>query len=453
MNEQSVVGEPSGVPERARTEESGGGWPGSDGDLPGGPDGAPPRRAASWWVKRGLPPVALLAVIFAGVQGVRPLPDPALALDRSAAFTFGGGEFAVPWPGQGQAAAMVVGVGSLGRSGGQRPVPTASVAKVMTAYVILKGHPLRKDEQGPQITVDAKAEEESKSPDESTVPLRNGQRFTERQMLQMLLIPSSNNAARQLARWDAGSEDAFAKKMNAAAGELGMTQTTYTDPSGFMESTKSTAVDQLKLAEEVMKADAFRQIVRMTSAEIPGLPKTIYNSNELLTRQSGMAGIKTGSTTPAGGALMWAAYRTVDGRDQLILGVTMDQRGAGADPKDHLRRALEGSRRVIEGVRSALTSDVVVRKGQVVGYVDDGLGGRTPVVATADLKGFGWPGLAPSLRIGLAAGSRTLPHEAKKGTEVGVVAVGRGMAEMRVPVALGEDLEKPSLGAKMARLG
>ncbi|GAA3028677.1 hypothetical protein GCM10020000_01500 [Streptomyces olivoverticillatus] len=289
MNEQSVVGEPSGVPERARTEESGGGWPGSDGDRSGGPDGAPPRRAAAWWVKRGLPPVALLAVIFAGVQGVRPLPDPALALDRSAAFTFGGGEFAVPWPGQGQAAAMVVGVGSLGRSGGQRPVPTASVAKVMTAYVILKGHPLRKDEQGPQITVDAKAEEESKSPDESTVPLRSGQRFTERQMLQMLLIPSSNNAARQLARWDAGSEDAFAKKMNAAAGELGMTQTTYTDPSGFMESTKSTAVDQLKLAEEVMKADAFRQIVRMTSAEIPGLPKTIYNSNELLTRQSGMA--------------------------------------------------------------------------------------------------------------------------------------------------------------------
>ena len=43
-------------------------------------------------------------------------------------------------------------------------------------------------------------------------------------MLQLLMIPSGNNAARLLARWDAGSEDEFVEKMNDAAKDLGMTE-------------------------------------------------------------------------------------------------------------------------------------------------------------------------------------------------------------------------------------
>ena len=49
----------------------------------------------------------------------------------------------LPWPPEGQASVEVEGIGSLGTRGEQRPVPIASVTKVMTAYVILRAHPMR----------------------------------------------------------------------------------------------------------------------------------------------------------------------------------------------------------------------------------------------------------------------------------------------------------------------
>lgn len=141
-----------------------------------------------------------------------------------------------------------------------------------------------------------------------------GTKFSQQDMLKMLMIPSGNNVARLLARWDTGtdSEAAFVEKMNAAARELGMTSTRYTDPSGLDAGTVSTATDQLKLAEAVMKDEAFRAVVALPSAEIKGLSKQLTNNNDLLTVNGlSIRGIKTGSSTPAGGALMWAAYKSV----------------------------------------------------------------------------------------------------------------------------------------------
>ncbi|RBL85536.1 D-alanyl-D-alanine carboxypeptidase, partial [Streptomyces cavourensis] len=210
-----------------------------------------PVRTAVRRVKIWTPLVLLLLIIFAIVQVMRPLPEPALKLTAKPTYAFEGGDTKLSWPGQGQSAVMVDGVGSLGSEGAQRSAPIASVAKVMTAYVILKEHPLKGDEQGETITADQKAEDESKNADESVAPLKNGQKLSQRQMLQLLMIPSGNNAARLLARWDAGSEDAFVDKMNDAAKDLGMTDSTYTDPSGLDKATASTATDQLKLAQAV----------------------------------------------------------------------------------------------------------------------------------------------------------------------------------------------------------
>ncbi|MFI7099861.1 D-alanyl-D-alanine carboxypeptidase [Streptomyces sp. NPDC050161] len=399
------------------------------------------------------PLVILLAIIFVVVQSVRTLPTPTLAVGSSTSFTFKGGKFAMPWPDQGQSAAEVVGVGSLGTSGQEKPVPTASVAKVMTAYVILRDHPLKdKTDKGETITIDAQAEADSKKKDESRVPLKEGQKFNENQMLQMLMIPSGNNAARQLARWDSGSEAAFVKKMNAAAQKLGMSKTTYTDPSGLDKSTVSTAVDQLKLAGEVMKNAAFRAVVATENVQIEGLPERLFNNNSLLTTMApAVRGIKTGSSTPAGGAFMWAAYHTVGDKDQLLLGVTMDQRTSSSDPNAHLKLALDNSAKVIKATKEALVSDTVVKKGQVVGYVDDGLGSETPVVATKDLTAVGWPGMKASFSIG--DGGKTIPHAAKAGTKVGVLTVGSGSSEQKVPVALQQDLTEPTFGAKLTRIG
>ncbi|MFF8271623.1 serine hydrolase [Streptomyces sp. NPDC016562] len=425
-------------------------------------DAAPqsPRRTALRRVKVWTPVLLLLAGAYTGAQLLRPLPTPHIVAAETARTGSVEGQFSIPWPAKGQGAVRISGSGSgdIGTFGEQKPVPTASVAKVMTAYVVLKGHPLRKGEPGAVITVDAKAVADGTSEHESRiVGLTTGTKFSQQDMLKMLMIPSGNNIARLLARWDTNTADetAFVAKMNAAARELGMKDTTYTDPSGLDAGTVSTAADQLKLAEAVMKDEAFRAIVALPNATIKGLPEPLLNNNESLLTAQGLSirGIKTGSSTPAGGTLMWAAYKSIGDETPLILGTLMEQRVDGPDPDaiNSLALVKTNSRKIIEAVRTALASAPVVRKGQTVGYVDDGLGGRTPLVATKDLNVIGVPG--QQVKLSLVAGSSPLPHTAKAGSEVAVLTAGDGEGAKSVPVAVRGALAEPSLGTRLTRLG
>jgi D-alanyl-D-alanine carboxypeptidase (penicillin-binding protein 5/6) len=115
------------------------------------------------------------------------------------------------WPSEGQAAVEVEGVGSLGTSGGYAPLPIASVAKVMTAYLTLLAHPLGAGEEGFTMTITAEDVEEEKERaalGESTVSVRAGERISERQALQALLLPSANNIAALLAAQSPGGTPA-----------------------------------------------------------------------------------------------------------------------------------------------------------------------------------------------------------------------------------------------------
>ncbi|MFE4689366.1 D-alanyl-D-alanine carboxypeptidase [Streptomyces sp. NPDC056749] len=408
-----------------------------------------PVRTAVRRVKIWTPLVLLLLVIFAIAQAVRPLPDPALTLSADPTYTFGGEKLDMPWPEEGQGAVEVEGVGTIGTYGKEKSAPVASVAKIMTAYVILQGHPITGKEKGEQIEVDAKAGEEADRPDESTAPIKEGQKYTERQMLQLLMIPSGNNVARLLARWDATTEKAFVEKMNAAAKDLGMTNSVYTDPSGLESTTRSTPADQLKLAKAVMQNDVFREIVNMPQAEIPGIGKMIYNNNNILL-EPGVSGIKTGSSTPAGGNLVWTAETIIDGKSRRIIGAVM---GADVDGTldAKLQRALQSSLALIQTAQDGVDSATVVKKGQVVGYVDNGFGTRTPVVATKDLKAVGWGGLEVDLK--LTDDGKTPAHVAEAGTVVGEVTVGTGTGKVSAPVALQSAMTEPGFGDKLTRIG
>ncbi|MGW2817846.1 serine hydrolase [Streptomyces sp. NPDC001415] len=412
----------------------------------------PPQTPVRTTVRRfkiWTPLVLLLLIVFAVVQIMRPLPEPKLTLTSSATYTFNGDALNLPWPAEGQSAVSVDGVGSLGTHGEQKPAPLASVAKTMTAYVILKGHPITGKQEGEKITVDQQAEDDAKKPDESTAPIRKDQQFTEKQMLELLMIPSGNNAARLLARWDAGSEEAFIVKMNDAAKELGMTSSTYTDPSGLKETTVSTPTDQLKLAQAVMQNDVFRDIVNTPQIKIPGIDTMIYNNNTILLKP-GVSGIKTGSSTPAGGNLLWSADTVVDGKNQRIYGIVMGQR-TGTTLDNKLKAAINNSYTLIQAVQKAVTSATVVKKGDVVGYVDDGLGGKTPLVAAKDLKAVGWPGLKVDVTLG--AGGKPVPHSAKAGDVVGELSIGSGNGRLSAPVELKSALTEPGVGDKLTRLG
>ncbi|MFG3498002.1 serine hydrolase [Streptomyces sp. NPDC047928] len=399
-------------------------------------------------VKIWTPLVVLLAIVFATVQMLRPLPSPTLNLSVDATYSFDGGKLAMPWPGEGQGAVKVEGIGQIGTYGPQEAAPTASVAKTMTAYLILKNHPIKNKDDGPQIEIDQLTEDQSHIEDWSRAPVKKGQKYTLGELLQLLMVQSANNVAHLLARWDAGTEEAFLKKMNDAAKELGMENTTYTDPSGFEKTTVSTPVDQLKLAEAAMQDKAFREIVDLPSVDLPQIGKTLYSGNSILLRD-GVGGIKTGTSTPAGGNLLWAAYTKVDGKLYRILGIVMGVKSP-AMLNEKTKLAIETySYDLIKAAQQGVTSATVIKKGDVVGHIEDGLGGSTPVVATADLKPVGWAGLTVDLQ--LTDGG--LPHAAAAGTEVGQVSVGSGEGKVSVPVALERELVEPGFGAKLARVG
>ncbi|MFD9419302.1 hypothetical protein ACFWC9_32010 [Streptomyces goshikiensis] len=418
-------------------------------DLTNNPPPPPsPLRTAVRRFKIYAPVVVLLAVILAVVQLVRPLPEPKLTMTAKKTYTFDGGAPAMPWPKEGQAYMAAAGLGTVGTFGEQKPVAIGSVAKAMTAYVILKGHPLKKGEKGAMIDVDKAAVEDGKkeSEGESTVnTLKEGGQISEYDALAAIMIPSANNVARLLARWDGnGDQEAFVKKMNDAAKELGMTNTTYTDPSGLDASTVSTAEDQVKLGLKIVEMPELIAITRLPNwTDASG--KTWRNYNDLIPF-NGSLGIKTGSTTKAGGNLLFAAEKKVGATNQLIVGAVLGQHGVPI-----LGTAIDASRQVMLATQKMLTNAPVVKKGDVVGYVDDGLGGHTPVIATADVEAVGWPTLTVNVKLG--DDGAKLPQTARAGTEVGVLTVGEGASQVKVPVALKGDLVSPGIGSKLTRVG
>ncbi|MDH6550635.1 D-alanyl-D-alanine carboxypeptidase [Streptomyces sp. SAI-041] len=405
-----------------------------------------PLRTLGRRVKIWTPLLVLLVVVFAIVQALRPLPEPTLSLTAEDSYTFKGSEAELPWPTQGQGWMDVNGVGTMGDFGKQTPVAIGSVAKAMTAYIVLKDHPLKSGDEGAKITVDALAEKEggyNKDGESTLDTVKQGDVLTQKQAIAAIMIPSANNIARLLARWDAGSEKAFIAKMNATAKELGMKNTTYTDASGLKETTVSTAEDQVKLGNELVKIPALMEITSMGQWIDPSGQKW-YNYNYLVP-YNGAIGIKTGTTSAAGGNLLFAARKEVGGETVTLVGAILGQHKAPI-----IKTVNDVSRVAMLAAQDDLTSAKILKKGDVVGYVDDGLGGHTPVVLTKDVTAVGWAGY----KVKLSFAADEVPHTAKAGTKVGTLTVGDGEGgAVRVPVTLQKDLSEPGLTDKLTRVG
>jgi serine-type D-Ala-D-Ala carboxypeptidase (penicillin-binding protein 5/6) len=231
------------------------------------------------------------------------------------------------WPADGQAAVRI-GQSQVQAGPNQHAAAIASVAKVMTASLVLRDHPLRPGQDGPAITLtdaDVADTDRRRGQGESVVPIAAGEQLTELQALQALLLPSANNIAAVLARFDAGSTDRFVARMNATARLLGMTHTRYTDPSGYDDATVSTAADQVRIVDRAMGLPVFASIVATPSATLP-VAGTVHNTNTLL-GHDGFVGVKTGSDAAAGGCFAFRAIRWIDGKRTTITGVVLGQPG------------------------------------------------------------------------------------------------------------------------------
>jgi D-alanyl-D-alanine carboxypeptidase (penicillin-binding protein 5/6) len=195
--------------------------------------------------------------------------------------------------------------------------------------------------------------------DESSVFVAPGELLSEYQLLEALLVPSANNIAWTLARWDSGSVARFVVKMNAWARELGMNSTHYAGPSGFNPASVSTPADQLKLAAVVMANPVFRSIVNMQSVNLP-IAGVVSNYNPLL-GIDGIVGVKSGFTPQANGCLVAAADTSVGGVQETAMAAAFGQPGWLP-----LRTAANADQALIDKLKASLETVHVIGKGAVV---------------------------------------------------------------------------------------
>jgi D-alanyl-D-alanine carboxypeptidase (penicillin-binding protein 5/6) len=296
----------------------------------------------------------------------------------------------MPWPAEGQAAFGADGYGQLTAHGTQKPSPTASVAKVITALAVLQKKPLKQGETGPLITMTARDVElynKYVANDGAVVPVYEGQTISEYQALQAMLLPSANNIADTTAVWAFGSQEAYAAFANSMVRTLGMRQTTVgSDASGFSPSTTSTAADLVRLGDAALDNPVLAQVISQSEATFPDYG-TIHNVNTLL-GQSGIRGIKTGNTEEAGGCYLAAADITAAGKKVTVITAIMGSSSRGQAMKDSVP--------LIGAAISQFQDIHVVRSGQSVGHVTSVWGSSADVTAKDDMTVLGWAGTALS---------------------------------------------------------
>jgi len=194
------------------------------------------------------------------------------------------------------------------------PRPMGSLAKLMTAIIIIESHNLSDIVTVPRGVLDVSG---------NVIGLRPGDRYTVRDLLSAMMVASANDAAHTLAIEHSDSIALFAEEMNIRAQALGLKKTFFTNPVGFDSPMQvSTPRELAWLSMYALKQDFIRSQASRTSATITDQSGehsvTLYNTNKLLSSHpEEFFGLKTGTTEAAGQCLISLAY--TNGRPYLFV--------------------------------------------------------------------------------------------------------------------------------------
>ncbi len=390
--------------------------------------------------------VVALLVILGIVQVVRPVAPPTVSASVPASTQIAGTGPALPWPQGVQADVGIPGVGIWPQHGPSQAEPIGSLAKMMTAYLVLKAHPLSQFQNGPTLTVtpaDVQLLQQDASSHQSVLPVAAGEKISERTLLEGLLVPSGNNAATMLAQWVGGSVAKFTAEMNAEAKTLGLNNTHFNGPVGLSAATVSTAADQLKLASIIMENPVVRQIVAMPQLTTDG--QLVYNYNYLIGHQ-GITGVKTGSTTQSGGCVVLSTDKTVGGHTLTIYASVLGQ--PATSPQGQVWAALDAANALLKATDKVVGEHTVVTQGEVFGHIDAGWQSPVPLVAAKSAALLGWPGMSYTLHL-----TTHVPqgNTMAAGTVVGALTVHAGSQTVTVPVKTAESLKAPTYAYRLKR--
>ncbi len=189
---------------------------------------------------------------------------------------------------------------------GYKVMPMASTTKIMTCILALEY--LEEKQNGKESEVVTVSSYASRMP-KVHLGMREGETYLLWDLLFSLMLESHNDTAVAIAEHIDGSVEAFAKRMNQKAKELGCEHTNFITPNGLDAEQKgrihsTTAYDLAVISTYAMKNQTFKDIIttRQYTFSEQGTGRTIQvsNKNSFLDRMAGACGIKTGFTADAG---------------------------------------------------------------------------------------------------------------------------------------------------------
>lgn len=215
-----------------------------------------------------------------------------------------------------------------------RPVPVASLTKLMT--YLLTAEAIERGDVSPDalVKVSARAATLSQSPSEGIIWLSEGLEVPMQELLEALLICSSNEAAVVLAEYLSGSVEAFVERMNERAAELGLTFTRYYNPNGlptYSGGVLPCKVQNLMTAGELFRLSSyilehFPEVTDIASEQLVALKVmdyNRYNSNHQLFNVEGVNGLKTGYTDGADSCVVVSLPVTAKGETHTVLVIVL----------------------------------------------------------------------------------------------------------------------------------
>lgn len=210
-----------------------------------------------------------------------------------------------PFPGVAAAYLVSVNGRTLWAKDADRPLPPASLTKVMTALLVVERG--RLDEV---VVIGREAARASGA----RLGLKQGERYRVRDLLAAAVIRSANDACAALARHAGGSVERFVARMNGRAKEMGLARTHFANPCGHdAPGHVASAQDLLEVTEAALRYPAFAELAATVATEIATVDRRrvfpIETTNALAGRYPGVTGVKTGYTARAGKCLIAAAER------------------------------------------------------------------------------------------------------------------------------------------------
>jgi serine-type D-Ala-D-Ala endopeptidase (penicillin-binding protein 7) len=192
-------------------------------------------------------------------------------------------------------------------------LPIASLTKLMTALVVSEaGLPMDHLITITQDDVDTEKWSGSR--------LSVGTRLSRSEAMHLALMSSENRAANALGRSFPGGMQAFVKRMNAKARELGMTATTFVEPTGLSSRNQSSASDLVRLVSASTSDPVLREYSTSTGAQVAVGRRTLqYNNTNRLVKHPEWEILlqKTGYISEAGQCLVMATR--VAGRKVIMV--------------------------------------------------------------------------------------------------------------------------------------